>query len=103
MRGQPMREQASVIRWEDPPPSKRSLRKQDGSSRYADVAEELRANPGRWAVVLDGLSGSGSSLATQIRMGYTVCFCPAGDFDATIRQTGGRAVVYARYVGDGES
>lgn len=97
-----MPEQVTVIRWEDPKPSTLKPRTRKPSSRYAGLAEQLRANPGRWAVVLEGRTGSGTALATHIRMGHMMCFTPAGDFDATIRQSFGHAVVYARYVGDDE-
>lgn len=99
-----MTEQAAIIRWEDPPPPKAGTRSTSaGHSRYAPIAEGLRANPGRWAVVLEGRPGVGTALATHIRMGHMKCFTPAGDFEATMRSIGGRGLVYARYLGDGEA
>ena len=97
-----MPDQATILRWEAPPPPKARTRSVSlGHSRYAPIADQLRANPGRWAVVLEGRPGVGTALATHIRMGHMKCFTPAGDFDATMRSIGGRGFVYARFVGDG--
>jgi hypothetical protein len=97
-----MADQVQIVRWEEPPPPKTRTRPtSEGHSRYAPIAEQLRANPGRWAVVLEGRRGAGTALATHIRMGHMKCFTPAGDFEATMRAVNGRGLVYARYLGDG--
>jgi hypothetical protein len=96
-----MREQHKIVRWEVPPPAK-SRGSSEPSSGYAGIAAELRANPGRWAVVKEQASRY-SGLATHIRMGQMICFTPSGDFEATTRRLGERTVVYARYVGDSEA
>jgi hypothetical protein len=97
-----MAEPAAVIRWEEPPPGRPAGRETgNGNSRWNAVAAELRAHPGRWALIREGESGSG--LATHIRQGHIACFTPAGDFDAVSRQARGVNRVYARYVGDPES
>lgn len=96
-----MKEQAKVIRWEEPPPTNRPPGA--SSSRYEALAEELRAQPGRWAVVYDGPVKSFTGLGNHIRQGAVRCFAPAGDFDATSRSSAGRIRVYARYVGDQEA
>jgi hypothetical protein len=100
-----MPEPATVLRWEEPPPPKRRTgpRESGGHSRFASLAAELRANPGRWAVIYDGPKQHASGMATHIRMGHVICFSPCGDFDAVSRQHGDRGLVYARYVGDREA
>lgn len=94
-----MAEQAQIIRWEEPPPA-RGTGHHATFSRYEGIAKDLTKRPGEWAVVQEK-QGSGSGLATHIRMGQMTCFTPAGDFDACTRQIDGVATVYARYVGDG--
>lgn len=96
-----MSELAKVIRWEDPPPA-RTPGKTNPSSRFSELAEELRRQPGMWALVLDGTRGATSGLASTIRGGKTSCFAPAGDFEAVCRAANGKRLVYARYLGDGE-
>lgn len=91
----------SVIRWEEPPAEHGNARPKK-PLKYQAVADELRANPNRWAVVADDLSTGGSgTLAFNIRKGVR----PWGDgFEAkTVGPLGGRrgtAKVYARYVGE---
>lgn len=97
-----MSDQAKVIRWEEPTPRKRPGPAGQGWSRYAGLAEELRANPGRWALVAERTDGN-HGLATHIRSGQMQCFTPTGDFDAASRCVDGITRVYARYVGDGEA
>lgn len=96
-----MAEQAQIIRWEDPPPTHNSYPRITSFSRYAAVADELRANPGRYAVVAEGAHGTG--LANHIKTGSVRCFTPAGDFDATFRVVNGVGTVYAAYLGDGDA
>lgn len=93
-----MKEHAKVLRWEEPPPAKRGA--VTSSSRFDALAEELRAQPGRWAVIYDGTTKSFSGMAHHIRQGAIRCFAPAGDFDATYRASADGVRVYARYVGD---
>lgn len=93
-----MRSATSVIRWETPPPAKHRVGQKDGHSSYAELADELRANPGRWALVADR-PGSNTGLATHIRTGSIQCFTPAGDFEAESRRVDGRSLVYARFLG----
>lgn len=98
-----MAERAAVIRWEEPPPPKRRNGTRNGHSRFAALAAELRANPGRWALIYDGPKQHSSGMATHIRMGSVMCFSPCGDYDAVSRQHGDHGLVYARYVGDQEA
>jgi len=96
---------AAVIRWEAPPASataERANRRSTRRSRYEPIADALRTHPGEWAVVFEGGAGAGGAMVTHVRFGQMQCFCPTGDFDATSRSVGGRTVVYARYLGDGD-
>jgi hypothetical protein len=95
-----MREQATVIRWEDPKPSLQRRERSAPWSRYRAVAAELRTQPGRWAVIDEFPGRNRTTLATHIRRGAIDCFTPAGDFDAVARQVFGHTAIYARYVGD---
>lgn len=90
-----------VLRWEDPPPSKRAARfPRQRADRWSVLAAELRAEPGRWAVVNEsGHQGAGSGMASTIGLGLTVEFTPAGTFEAVSRKVDGITTVYARYVG----
>lgn len=94
----------AVIRWEDPPPT--NARWTGGSSgprsKYAPLAEQLRAHPGRWALVREvDRQSDAAGFASLIRFGRTICFEPRGDFDACTRAVDGRFRVYARYLGNG--
>lgn len=83
--------------WEEPPRSPRL----EGMQRLRSIADELRANPGRWAVVYDGVTPQvASRRAGDIRIGSLGAFRPAGAFEATTRATAGQCRVYARYVNE---
>lgn len=100
-----MVEQARIIRWEEPLPVHPHGGRPPGtqSSRWDSVAEQLRARPGRSAVVAEGAIRTCRDLTWRINRGLLLCFSPAGAFKATTRQAGGTAAVYARYLGDGEA
>lgn len=86
----------SEIRWEEPP-TRRAGRMGD---KYSEVAEALRANPNKWAVVQTfPLGRQAGSLAFNIRSGLVKAFRPVGAFEATARKNGDETSVYARYVG----
>jgi hypothetical protein len=90
----------AVIRWEEPPPG-RSNGGGKRESYLAPLADELRANPGRWALVHIGdSSGQATGMATHIARGQVLAFAPAGDFDAVSRRVDGRHRVYAVYLGE---
>lgn len=85
------------FRFEDPPPAARAPR------RFDEVAQRLKENPGRWAVVavFDKRTNAGS-LSRRITHGLSKCWEPAGDFEGTRRTiTKTEHRVYARYMGDG--
>lgn len=95
-----MTEQATVIRWEKPPPSRRQGSGRGPGGRYDAVADQLRDNPGCWAVIAENVPPGRSALACHIRKGAISAFGPAGDFDAVARRLGDVYTIYARYVGD---
>ncbi len=91
-----------VLRWEDPPHS-RNLGNKGGrptDSRWNDIAETLRDERGRWAVVFEGERQLAMSARSRISEGRTVCFRPLGDFEACVRSYEGTYTVYARYMGE---
>ena len=45
----------TVLRWEEPP-----------TTRWLGVADALRANPGQWARVADGMTNGGAHSARRI-------------------------------------
>lgn len=100
-----MREQAEIIRWEDPPPARSPAGRRPGRSvsRWDPVVEELRDRPGRWAVVAEGDGRPFLDLATRISRATLVPFSPPRSFETATRQAAGRITVYARYVGDGDA
>ena len=69
-----------MMRWEEPP---------EGAGvpgfkvKYREEAAQLRANPGRWALLAEGLPPrQGYSLADNIRRGMYTAFKPQGSFEA---------------------
>ena len=86
-----------MIRWEEPP---EHGNKRAAKLKYQDLADALRAEPKRWAVVAEGITtGTAGGMASRIRRGQGP-FGPAGSFEArVIGPPGGQGVLYARYVG----
>lgn len=82
------------ITWESPAPR----RGRPPRTKYYEIAEELKKNPGEWALVGEDMS---ISTGNHISSGRIKAFQPAGEFEGTIRGIkGSRAEkVYARYVG----
>lgn len=95
---------SAVIRWEEPPAEVLKRRPWlTRSSKLAPLADELRENPGAWALVYEGTSsGAASGMATHIRLGQVAAFTPTGDFDAVSQSGNGLARAWARYVGGDE-
>ena len=93
----------TTIRWADPPPHGNTGNMHNRMAKYQAVADELRANPERWAIIAEDLAaGSCGTLASRIRKG-TGPFAPKGAFETRCSApAGGRGQVYARYIG-GES
>jgi hypothetical protein len=93
-----------IIRWAEPPHAYAVDPTRGGSrgSQWDGIAAELRANPGRSAVVFAGPRNTVSSFANQIRIGGFTCFTPPGSFAVTRHTVPGTRVVelYAKYVGE---
>lgn len=91
----------SVIRWEDPPPTRKGkdgLRGWVKSPLWRAIADELRSQPGRWAVVAEDAN---PGVAGHIRRGHYEAFRPKGSFEARcVGSAGMLPTVYARYVGE---
>lgn len=91
-----------VLRWEEPTDAKTWSRRPRGPSRtaWSAVVADLRANPGRSGVVLDGAPRN-TALTTRINRGQHHRFQPPGAFEATSRHRGdGLYTFYVRYVGE---
>lgn len=90
---------SNVLKWEDPPPSNQGPR-----GKWGAVAAELKAHPGKWALIAEGIKHA-STVSNGVKTGKIKAFEPAGEFEATTRSTtpkdGGPRVfdVYARYIG----
>lgn len=94
-----------VIRWEEPPSTGRGTAEAK-AEQWRPMAEQLRAEPGKWALVDEGNVHGQTALVGYIRTGRGP-FAPAKSFEAKQRtdpeplrslapRTG---KVYARYVG----
>lgn len=68
------------------------------STKWSKIADELRANPGQWAVVAEDVH---PSLAQYLRSGRGTGKWVPQDFEVATRQIKGttKANVFARYVG----
>ncbi|MEV6297829.1 hypothetical protein AB0M02_00315 [Actinoplanes sp. NPDC051861] len=88
-----------ILRWEDPPHAQAPA-KGGGRSKWTEVADALREEPDRWAVLYEGRPYAATTLATVIRSGKIRCFCPTGSFAAVSRKHNDVVTVYARYVGE---
>lgn len=88
---------SAVLRWEEPPPARTGQRLGRDRIPWAVIAQELKDQPGKWAVVHEG--DPDPKLAARIEKGLSPWFRPAGAFEATQRSRGGQVTVYARYVG----
>lgn len=84
----------SAVVWEDPPPS---LSGAGNTAAIRAFAEELRANPGKWARYPSLPKGSGSPTRDRIVKGHWV---GGSGFEAVGRKVDGQTVIYVRFVGD---
>jgi hypothetical protein len=91
-----------VIRWEEPP---RSTYGGPGKRKTIEahelIAVQLRARPGQWALIMEGLPHS--SIGSLISRGKLRAYAPAGTFEAVARTANGGQSIYARFVGEGGS
>jgi hypothetical protein len=96
-------EMRKIIKWAEPPTA--SFIKGPGAppgSQWDEVAAELRANPGRSALIYRGPRTDAFVIAATFAAGRIVATRPAGSFAVTRRSLGGpyrRAEIYAKYVG----
>lgn len=74
------------------------VRKSGPRPKFADFANVLRDNPGRWAKLPAQYTSNSSAVSTawRIRNGGVSSFAE-GEFDSSARE----CVVYVRYVGTG--
>lgn len=93
-----------VLSWEDPPPSKNASHRSGRPpvSAWNRVAEELRGERGRWGVLYEGEKSTALNVRKSVAEGRLACFRPIGDFEACLRSSDGKHVLYARFLGDGE-
>lgn len=90
------------ITWKNPPMmNARSPKKRPGpDTKYEDVANKLRENPGRWAMFTEAAT---TGLAHRIKFGVLRGFEPSGSFEATVRDvnpSNQEATIYVRFVGE---
>jgi hypothetical protein len=87
--------------WEEPPATVRP-----GSSspdKYRAEAEELKAHPGKWAVLAEFKDRSQAyRLKSSVEKAKYPAFAPAGSFEGKTH-TNGAVKVYVRYVGETEA
>lgn len=92
------------IVWRTPPElNRKSPKKRPGpKTKYLDIADLLRANPGRWALFTETMT---TGLAHRIKFGVLRDFQPAGAFEAVTRDVDPdtqQAAIYVRYIGNEE-
>lgn len=84
---------APAIVWADPPKQNRGT-----ADAWADEAQALRDNPGKWAILAAGRPSPSSSQG--FRNGALKAFQPKGAFESrSAKNTSGTYDVYVRYVG----
>lgn len=89
------------LTWEEPPQQLLGR----GRTNWSEIADALRSNPKKWAVVAENVS---ASTGTHIRYGRLKAFAPSGAFEARVSgaradDAGRASKVYARYVGGASS
>jgi hypothetical protein len=83
------------LRWADPPATARQSRNPD---RYAAEAAELKANPGKWAVLTEAKTRSAAySVKRGVEKATYPAFSPAGTYEAKTVSADGSTAVYVRY------
>lgn len=90
-----------IVRWEEPP-AEHGNAKPKPPSKYQVVADALRARPGEWAVIIEGVSpGTAGGMTHRIKSGVGP-YAPARSFEARCAGPAGgqSSKVYARYVGE---
>jgi len=70
---------------------------------WSEIADQLRARPGEWAIVRSADKSKRSTMASNasnIQRGALAQFRPPRSFQAATRIVDGQACLYARYVGE---
>lgn len=87
----------SLVQFKELPPANFG-RKNPLHTKYAGIADELKANPGEWGLVGENLP---TSLSYAIRNDTQAAFRPAGHYESTVRNTTrNRSDIWARYIGE---
>jgi hypothetical protein len=85
---------STVVKFGELPPSDRATKRKEDSNQA--IADELRARPGEWALVLQADTNVHAwQKASNIKRGILAAFRPFGAFEATTRNG---LDVWARYV-----
>ena len=89
------------MKWEDPPSGPLGPGRKIS---WKSEADELRANPGCWGVLLDLKYSEKnrrkvSNLQQSVARGINKAFAPGGSFEAVSHNTDGHSKLYVRYVG----
>ncbi len=86
-----------TLHFEDPPPS----RQYAGRIDHAAAVAELKAQPGRWAVISKHRTAAAANTAAgRVKHGFPAVYKPAGAFDAVARTVKGEHRMYAKYRGE---
>jgi hypothetical protein len=90
--------------WGEEPPSQTYHSAQSGE--YRKIAQELKTQPGAWAVIATApeadtkMSKRLVNLGAYMRSGSAAAFAPKNAFAATVRKVDGVSKLYARYNGE---
>jgi hypothetical protein len=100
-----VKEQRKILRWAEPDPLPFLPHRGHGGppgSEWDEVADQLRSEPGKSAVVYEGTRNGASSVASIFSRGTLVATRPAGAFEVQRRTAPGTQVVevFVKYVGD---
>lgn len=88
----------SIVRWEEPPPkTPGGPGKPKPLVAHELIAVQLRREPGRWALIVEGYAHS--SMGSLISRGKIRAYEPAGSFEAVARVGDNGHNIYARFIG----
>jgi hypothetical protein len=86
----------TALEFRDPPPPKKARR------NWQAIADQLKARPGRWAVVASGSRSTVANIVSRINRNDYKVFAPVGAFKAECREsekTPGQFEAFAKFVG----
>lgn len=83
-----------TAKWQEP-----DRIKSQGLKNWAEVADELKTNPQRWALVAENVS---TGMAGNLRKGRVSAFRPSANWEFTTRENAEGRVgkLFARYIGE---